>query len=132
MRDSGRRPSTMLCATVMTAGTLSAALATAASSPFSGKSAAVFNTSRILSGVIRGGYSRSPSLDSRRKPALAFRAVPQLSLHTPIGDISVSEEDGAVVAIDWGWGSQQNATPLLRRACDQLHAYFDGDLTEFD
>ena len=23
-------------------------------------------------------------------------------------------------------------TPLLRRACEQLHAYFDGELTEFD
>jgi len=58
--------------------------------------------------------------------------VPQLSLHSPIGDISVSEEDGAVVAVDWGWGSRQSATPLLRRARDQLHAYFDGVLTEFD
>lgn len=58
--------------------------------------------------------------------------MPQLSLHSPIGDISVSEEDGAVVAIDWGWGSQQTETPLLRRARDQLHAYFDGELTEFD
>ena len=58
--------------------------------------------------------------------------VPQLSLHSPIGDISVSEEDGAIVAIDWGWGSQQTETPLLCRARDQLHAYFDGGLIEFD
>lgn len=58
--------------------------------------------------------------------------MPQLSLHTPIGDISVSEEDGAIVAIDWGWGSRQSETPLLRRACEQLHAYFDGELTSFD
>jgi methylated-DNA-[protein]-cysteine S-methyltransferase len=58
--------------------------------------------------------------------------VPQLSLHTPVGDLSVSEEDGAIVAVDWGWGSQQNPTALLRRACDQLHAYFDGELTDFD
>jgi methylated-DNA-[protein]-cysteine S-methyltransferase len=58
--------------------------------------------------------------------------VPQLSLHTPVGDISVSEEDGAVVAVDWGWGSRQAATDLLRRAREQLHAYFDGELTAFD
>jgi methylated-DNA-[protein]-cysteine S-methyltransferase len=58
--------------------------------------------------------------------------VPQLSLHTPIGDISVSEDDGAIVSIDWGWGSQQSETPLLRRARKQLHAYFDSELTEFD
>jgi len=55
-----------------------------------------------------------------------------MSLHTPIGDLTVSEEDGAIVAIDWGWGRDQDATALLRRACDQLHAYFDGELTEFD
>ena len=58
--------------------------------------------------------------------------MPQISLHTPIGDISVSEEDGAIVSLDWGWGSQQNETRLLRRARDQLHAYFDGELTTFE
>ena len=58
--------------------------------------------------------------------------MPQLSLHTPIGDITVSEEDGAVVALDWGWGRDQTETALLREAHTQLHAYFDGELTEFD
>jgi methylated-DNA-[protein]-cysteine S-methyltransferase len=58
--------------------------------------------------------------------------VPQVSLHTQIGDISVSEEDEAIVAVDWGWGSHQSETPLLRRAREQLHAYFDGELTVFD
>lgn len=58
--------------------------------------------------------------------------MPQLSLHSPIGDVSVSEEDGAIVAVDWGWGSEQGETSLLRRAREQLHAYFDGELTEFD
>jgi len=58
--------------------------------------------------------------------------VPQLSLHTPVGDISVSEEDGAIVSVDWSWGSQQSETQLLQRARDQLHRYFDGELTEFD
>jgi methylated-DNA-[protein]-cysteine S-methyltransferase len=59
--------------------------------------------------------------------------LPQLALHTPIGDLTVSEEDGAIVALDWGWGSAAQAeTPLLRQACTQLHAYFDGKLTGFD
>ena len=58
--------------------------------------------------------------------------MPQLSLHSPIGEISFSEEDGALVAVDWGWGSLQSETLLLRRACEQLHAYFDGELTTFD
>ena len=57
--------------------------------------------------------------------------MPQLSLHTPIGDISVSEEDGAIVALDWGWGRDQSPTPVLLRAREQLHAYFDLHLTAF-
>jgi methylated-DNA-[protein]-cysteine S-methyltransferase len=58
--------------------------------------------------------------------------VPQASLHTPVGDLSVAEEDGAIVAIDWGWGSLHSPTALLNRAIDQLHAYFDGELMKFD
>lgn len=58
--------------------------------------------------------------------------MPQLSLHTQIGDITVSEEDGAIVAVDWGWGRDQTETALLRRAREQLEAYFDGTLRQFD
>jgi len=58
--------------------------------------------------------------------------LPQLSLHSAIGDLTVAEEDGAIVSVDWGWGRDQTATPLLARARDQLFAYFDGDLTRFD
>ncbi|HTR15714.1 MAG TPA: methylated-DNA--[protein]-cysteine S-methyltransferase [Acetobacteraceae bacterium] len=58
--------------------------------------------------------------------------MPQLSLHTPLGALTVSEEDGAIVALDWGWGRDQTETPLLLCARDQLQAYFDGELTAFD
>jgi methylated-DNA-[protein]-cysteine S-methyltransferase len=58
--------------------------------------------------------------------------MPQLSLHTPLGAITLSEEDGAIVALDWGFGRDQTETPFLRRARDQLHAYFDGTLQAFD
>src|SRR5947199_110737 len=27
--------------------------------------------------------------------------LPQLSLHTPLGDLTISEEGGAIVAVDW-------------------------------
>ena len=57
--------------------------------------------------------------------------MPQLSLHTPVGDLTVSEEDGAIVALDWGWGRDQTVTPLLTEARDRLHAYFDGDTAPF-
>ena len=53
--------------------------------------------------------------------------MPQLSLHTPIGPITVSEENGAIVALDWGWGRDQTETPVLLRARTELHAYVDGD-----
>lgn len=58
--------------------------------------------------------------------------MPQLSLHTPLGDLTVSEEEGAIVALDWGRGRDQAETALLRRARDQLQDYFDGARTVFD
>jgi methylated-DNA-[protein]-cysteine S-methyltransferase len=58
--------------------------------------------------------------------------VPLLSLHTPVGDLSVAEADGAIVSVDWGWGRDQDETALLRSAREQLHAYFDCALTAFD
>ncbi len=58
--------------------------------------------------------------------------MPQLSLHTPIGDITISEEDDAIVALDWGWGRDQAETRLLAAAREQLFAYFDLDLTRFE
>ena len=58
--------------------------------------------------------------------------VPQLSLHSPVGDITVAEEDGAIVSLDWGWGRDQMITPLLVRARDQLNEYFDGARQDFD
>lgn len=58
--------------------------------------------------------------------------MPQLSLHTPVGDITVFEEDGAIVSLDWGWVAEQTTSTVLDRARDQLQAYFDGDLTEFN
>lgn len=55
----------------------------------------------------------------------------QISLHSPIGDLSVAEEDGSIVSLDWGWGSTQSATPLLLEAKRQIDAYFDGQLQDF-
>lgn len=58
--------------------------------------------------------------------------MPQLSLHTPVGDLTVSEEDGAIVALDWGWGRDQTESNLLLRARAQLHEFFDGTRQKFD
>jgi methylated-DNA-[protein]-cysteine S-methyltransferase len=59
--------------------------------------------------------------------------MPQLSLRTGLVDtITVTEEDGAIVAIDWGWGRDQQETGLLREACRQLEQYFEGERQRFD
>ncbi len=68
-----------------------------------------------------------PSARQHERPRL-----PQLSLHSPIGDLTLSEEAGGIVALDWGWGRDQAETPLLRAAREQLFAHFDGALTAFD
>ncbi|MFL1463745.1 methylated-DNA--[protein]-cysteine S-methyltransferase [Roseococcus sp. DSY-14] len=57
--------------------------------------------------------------------------MPQLTLHSPLGELTLSEEDGALVALDWGRGRDQEETPLLRAAAGQLHDYFDGARTSF-
>lgn len=58
--------------------------------------------------------------------------MPGLSLHSPVGDLTLFEENGAIVALEWGWGREQEPTPLLERAKRQLEAYFDAGLSNFD
>lgn len=53
-------------------------------------------------------------------------------MHSPIGDLSVAEDGGLIVSLDWGWGAEQTKTPLLCAATQQLEDFFDGRLTEFD
>lgn len=58
--------------------------------------------------------------------------MPQLSLHTQIGALTVSEDDGAIVAVDWGWGRDQDPTALLTLARNQIYEYLDGDRQMFE
>ncbi|WP_340148583.1 methylated-DNA--[protein]-cysteine S-methyltransferase [uncultured Sneathiella sp.] len=60
--------------------------------------------------------------------------MPQLSLHSPVGDLTVTEENGVIISLDWGWvpAEWQSTTPLLDRAVDQLNRYFDGEIGDFD
>ena len=62
---------------------------------------------------------------------MTLSPAPQLSLHSPVGDITVTEDEGAIVSLDWGWAGRQTTTPLLDEAVRQLHAYFDGDTEGF-
>jgi len=58
--------------------------------------------------------------------------MPSLSLPSPIGQLTIEEEDGALVAIGWGNGAAGNGSPLLAEAARQLAAYFAGELRQFD
>ncbi|GAN60928.1 methylated-DNA--protein-cysteine methyltransferase [Acetobacter cibinongensis] len=51
--------------------------------------------------------------------------MPQLSLHSPLGPLTLSEEDGKIISLDWGWGRDQTETPLLCDARDWLDKWFD-------
>lgn len=68
-----------------------------------------------------GGAAHSTVLVNRGPNRL-----PQLSLHSPVGDLTISEEDGEIVALDWGFGRDQAETPALLRARAALWDYFDG------
>ncbi len=62
-----------------------------------------------------------------------------LSLLTPLGEMTLFEAEGAIVALDWGRGClaggnlpAMTATSLLREAARQLQDYFDGTSAAFD
>lgn len=58
--------------------------------------------------------------------------MPQLSFQSPIGALTLTEEDGRLISLDWGWGCLQEATPLLEAARQQIQEYFDGRRQSFD
>lgn len=59
--------------------------------------------------------------------------MPRLSLESPLGRLSLFEEDERLTALDWGAKrSTGEPSALLLRARRQLEAYFAGKLTEFD
>lgn len=56
----------------------------------------------------------------------------QLSFHSPIGDLTLTEEDGFIVSLDWGWSCAQGTSALLEKAKKQVMAYLDGLRRDFD
>jgi methylated-DNA-[protein]-cysteine S-methyltransferase len=60
-------------------------------------------------------------------------AMPSLSIPSPVGRLTIDEEDDLIVAIRWGDGTADgNGSPLLAEAARQLAAYFAGELRDFD
>ena len=55
----------------------------------------------------------------------------RLTLDTPTGPVTVTEEDDAIVAVTWGSGGQDDS-PLLQSAAQQLREYFAARRRAFD
>ena len=58
--------------------------------------------------------------------------MPQISMNSPVGAITIFEFDGQIVALDWGFVDEMETSPVLEEAKKQLNAYFSGQLNAFD
>lgn len=54
-----------------------------------------------------------------------------MSVSTPLGPMTLFEEDDAIVVVEFGRAPDGTETPLLIEARAQLDAFFDGDLRQF-
>lgn len=55
-----------------------------------------------------------------------------LSLNSPLGPLTLFEEQGSLIALEWARAPNGGSSDLLTEARDQLNAYFDGRLKRFD
>lgn len=57
-----------------------------------------------------------------------------LAYNSPVGPLTLFEEDGRIIAVEWGWPPETDEppAPVLERARDQLDAYFEGKRQAFD
>ncbi len=58
--------------------------------------------------------------------------MPQISMNSPVGAITIFEFDDQIVAVDWGFVEDIEPSPVLSDAKAQLNAYFDGKLDAFN
>jgi methylated-DNA-[protein]-cysteine S-methyltransferase len=58
--------------------------------------------------------------------------MPSLSVPSPVGQLAIDEQDGAIVAVRWYDEKSGNGSPLLMEVAQQLADYFDGKRTDFD
>jgi methylated-DNA-[protein]-cysteine S-methyltransferase len=56
----------------------------------------------------------------------------RLTVSSPIGPLTVTEDDGAIVALDFAEARAHDDTPLLRRAKRELEQYFARSRQVFD
>ena len=53
------------------------------------------------------------------------------TMDSPVGQLRITEEDGAITRVNWGQG-RMDESPLLNEAVQQLEAYFAGAREGFD
>ena len=58
--------------------------------------------------------------------------MPSLSIPSPVGQLTIDEDNAAIVAIRWAEEPAGNGSPLLAEAARQLEAYFASRLSHFD
>ena len=58
--------------------------------------------------------------------------MPSLQIETPVGPVTVTEENGLIATVEIGRGAGQDDTPLLRDAAAQFADYFAGARKDFD
>lgn len=59
-------------------------------------------------------------------------ATASVTIASPIGRLTLTERDGALIRLTWSEGSSSDWSGLLRRASQYIEAYFAGDLKIFD
>jgi methylated-DNA-[protein]-cysteine S-methyltransferase len=57
--------------------------------------------------------------------------MPARTIKSPTGALTLVEEDGALIRLNWGDGGTDK-TPLLEMAATQINEYFQRSRTEFD
>ena len=58
--------------------------------------------------------------------------MPHLSFSSPVGDLTIVEDDGAITELNWGTVRGGETTLLLVRARDQITGYFANKISIFD
>lgn len=56
----------------------------------------------------------------------------RLTVDSPLGPLTLTSADGAIVALDWGRQGEDAPDPVLEEAARQLAAYFTGKRQAFD
>ena len=63
---------------------------------------------------------------------MSDETIHRITLPSPLGPLTLSEQNGAIIALDWRDEPESAPTPLLRRAAQQLSEYFARKRRDFD